>query len=187
MRRKIATLADGCNNQPDIMKPLHIKRLAFIAALALLPGIGAGAQIYLGGGLGLTTSPSGNSLSLVLNPDIACRVSNSFVVGGQLSFRTGYEGMSVVPYARWHVTSLDSRLSLFVSADAPCTFRNKRTDVYLQVRPGLSLSMSDNLYLLAYFGAFGWSATFENGRPASFGWISRLDRDSINLGFCVAL
>ena len=162
-----------------------MKRLVLIAA-ALILSIGAKAQLYLGGGLGLAAT-SRDGVTLVINPDVAYRVSHSLVVGGQFSFRLGQEGIGVVPYARWHITPMDLLFSLFVTADAPCTFYNGWTSVNLHIRPGASLRISSKLHLLAYFGAFGWSGVIENGRSTAGGWMARLDRDTINLGFTIAL
>ena len=161
-----------------------MKRI-IVVLLALTLCVGARAQLYLGGGLGLGVR--NGYLSLDISPDIGYRLGNNLVVGGQLSYRTGYEGLGIIPYARWHVTSQDKLLSVFLSANAPCTFRWDSQSYSFQLRPGASLRLAGNLYALMQIGYFGWSTVVTDGHAVSNGWEWRLDWDTIKIGFCICL
>lgn len=166
------------------MKRLNRIIITFAVALLCSASFCNAQRIYIGGGIGIGTT--GNGLSINVSPDIACRVSDNFVVGGQLSYRTGYDRFAVIPYARWHFTPLDGLVSVFLSATAPCDFAHEYRSVSALFRPGISARVSDGLYLYAHIGALGYSAVWNSG-VRSGGWIAQLDGNSINLGFCIAL
>lgn len=163
-----------------------MKKLTIILA-AILICVCANAQIYIGGGLGLRPSRYGDGISLSISPDVAYRVTNSMVIGGQLSYSTGYNGLGITPYLRWHVTPIAKNLSLFLSASIPTVFQDDLISVSFRLRPGATLRVSENLWLMAYLGSFGYTTLVSNGETLSSGWVASFDRNSINIGFCVCL
>lgn len=166
------------------MKHLNCVIITIFISILASSSLCNAQKIYIGGGIGI--GASGNGLSVNISPDIAYRVSNSFVVGGQLSYRTGYNRFAVIPYARWHIMPMEGPVSVFLSATAPCEFAHNYTSAGLRFRPGLSVRASDNLYLYAHIGSFGYSTVWSSG-TRSGSWVAQLDSNSISLGFCIVL
>ena len=160
--------------------------MVFVLAVLSSASICHAQKVYVGGGIGIGIGSGSNGLSVNISPDIAYRASDNFVVGGQLSYRTGYNRIAFIPYARWHFMPMEGVVSVFLSATAPCEFAHEYSSVGFRFRPGLSVRVSDNLYLYAYVGSFGYSSVWESGLRSG-NWVARLDGNSINLGFCIAL
>ena len=146
----------------------------------------ANAQWYMGGGFGITRGYEGHGLSLNIYPDIVYRFDNVLAAGAQISYRTGYPGFGVTPYARVHVLRAEQRLSLFLCAAAPMRFENDYKSVGFSIRPGFSLRVSKRVHLVGYLGDLGYSQVTSAGVTTG-GWRASLGRDDINMGFCVAL
>lgn len=163
-----------------------MKKLIIILTALLLCSAAKG-QVYLGGGFGITSSYHGRGISLYIAPDVAYRINNSFVTGAQLSYRTGYPGLGFTPYIRWHAAPLGDSVSLFLSASMPCVFQEDYTTINFRIRPGATVRVSDRLYMVAHIGAFGYGTTYCDGEKVSSGWFASLDRDYINVGFCIML
>ena len=165
-----------------------MKKILIVIIALTLSAASTGAQILIGGHIGFGTRVDGNGLSLSLYPDISYRLNNNFIVGGQLSYRTSYNQFGVNPYIRCHVRPFGTDMvTLFLSANLPCEFAGNASSVSLRLRPGITLRVSENFYLVANIGYTGYSWTFNGRRLISSGWSSRFNQDSINIGFCVAL
>lgn len=164
-----------------------MKRLIVIVAL-LIVSMTARGQFYLGGGIGLGSRYGGygEGLSLTIAPDFAYRVNNNFMVGAQVSYRTGYDRLAVTPYARWHIMPLEGLVSIFVSMTAPLEFYGDYTSVSARVRPGIAIRVSPGLYLLAHIGSFGYTEVFSGGEHYG-DWVAAIDGNNISLGFCIGL
>lgn len=166
-----------------------IGKKGLIAAVLLFWSFGAQAQrVYIGGNIGLTGNADGDGISLLIAPDISYAVSNTFIVGGQLSYRTGYDMFALTPYARWHIMPLGKGLlSIYVSASLPCEFAGSNASVGLYVRPGLALRIVGRTYFTASFGYAGYCWDFAMGHLTGSGWTARLDSDCIDFGITVCL
>ena len=175
--------------KPRQLIPFTASRHLLIVTIALmLSAASAGAQVLIGGHIGLGTRADGNGLSLSLYPDISYRLNNNFIVGGQLSFRTSYNQLGVNPYLRCHLRPFGTDLiTVFLSANMPCEFTGNSSSISLRLRPGFTVRISENFYLVANVGYTGYSWTFNGSRLISSKWSSRFNQDSINIGFCVAL
>ena len=163
------------------------KGLLIALMLTISAAFNAKAQILIGGNIGIGNAPDGG-ISLYVAPDVSYRLNNNFVAGGQLYYRTGYDRVGVTPYARWHILPIgSSAFSIFLSATAPCEFYGGGSTVSIRLRPGLTLRINDNVYLVANVGYTGYSWSFSNGKVVSSGWYSQFNGDSINIGFCFAI
>lgn len=164
-------------------------RKALVVAVMSLAALNANAQrLYVGGSIGLGGNASGDGISLYLAPDVSYAVSNSFIVGGRLSYRTGYDRFAITPYARWHIMPLGtSVVSVFLTATVPCQFTGSESSVALYARPGLAVRIGTGTYLTASVGYAGYCWNFDMGHVTSSGWTARLDPDCIDIGvsFCL--
>lgn len=161
-----------------------MRKLILILALALCCTV-SHAQWYVGGGIGLGRSYSGRGVSLNIHPDLAYRFNNVFTAGAQLSYRTGYPGVGVTPYARAHVFGAKN-LSLFVTAGVPCVFDDDYSSVGFVISPGAALKVSKRVYLMAHLGRVGYYSVTSGG-VRSTGWNSGFTRDDVNVGFIFAI
>lgn len=165
-----------------------MKKILIVTIALMLSAASAGAQVLIGGHIGFGTRADGNGLSLSLYPDISYRLNNNFVVGGQLSYRTGYNRLGVNPYLRCHLKPFGTDVvTVFLSANLPCEFEGSASSVSLRLRPGFTVKVSENFYLVANIGYTGYTWTFNGRRLISSGWYSQFNQDSVNIGFCVAL
>ena len=155
-----------------------MKKLA-IGLVFLLMTVSAGAQISLGGSIGLRIRDS--RLALNLSPDIGYRINSSMVVGTSLSYYTGADRFGVSPYYRWMFLPIGNTLRLFVTASAPMWFGSDYRSIGAIVRPGAAIRLVDMAYLAIHIGAFGFnSVTTSAGRTS--GWVGQMDRDSVSIG-----
>ena len=165
---------------------MSTKKVIIIAVL-LLASLTAKGQFYLGGGIGLGSNRDGRGgISFTFAPDFSYRVSNNFLVGAQVSYRTGYDRLAVTPYARWHILPLEGIVSIFVSANAPFEFYPDYTTLGVRLRPGIAIRVSQGVYMLVNIGSFGYSEVFQNGRHYG-DWVAAVDGNNISIGFCVGL
>lgn len=164
---------------------MRMKKFIVIAVL-LLASLSARGQFYLGGGIGLGSRYDGRGIALTLAPDFAYRVNNNFMVGAQVSYRTGYDRFAVTPYARWHILPLEGAVSIFMSMTAPMEFYGDYAAISARVRPGIAVRVSPGLYLLAHIGSFGYTEVFQNGSHHG-DWVAAIDGNNISLGFCIGL
>lgn len=165
-----------------------MKKILIVIIALILSSASAGAQILIGGHIGIGNKADGSGLSLSIYPDISYRLNNNFIVGGQLSYRTSYNRLGMNPYLRWHLKPFGTdAVTLFLSANAPCEFSGSGSTVSLRLRPGFTVRVSNNVYLVANIGYTGYTWAFNGGRMVSSGWYSRFNEDSINIGFSIAL
>lgn len=162
-----------------------MKRLILMLALALCCTV-ASAQWYLGGGLGLCRSYSGHGIALDIHPDLAYRFDNIFTAGAQLSYRTGYPGIGVIPYARATVLRAEQKLSVFISAGVPCVFDTDYRSIGFRIQPGAALRVTKRVYLMAHLGNVGYYSVTSEG-VNNKGWSAGFNREDFHLGFIVAL
>ena len=161
------------------MRNKRILRIFLILALQLMP-VMAGAQIYIGGHIGLATS--GDRVGINLAPEIGYGVNQYLTVGGNISYQSLQNIFGVTPYARFNFLTLGNFARLYAEATAPMRFASSYQNYNLFLRPGVSLRLGDSVWLMATIGAFGYSWLKSDG-VRSDGWVARVDGNTISLGF----
>ena len=134
----------------------------------------------LGGGLDYN---SATGWYVDICPDIAYRCNDAIFLGGRVSY-TYYNHtsrMGLIPYSRIHFVPLGKMVTLFATLEAPCYFWSDYLSLGAWARPGIGVRVSEGAYVMASYGAFGYTYVRQGGVPAS-GWLSRLDSDTLSLG-----
>ena len=134
----------------------------------------------LGGGLDYN---SATGWYVDICPDIAYRCNDALFLGGRVSY-TYYDHtsrMGLIPYSRIHFVPLGKMVTLFATLEAPCYFWSDYLSLGAWARPGIGVRVSEGAYVMASYGAFGYTYARQGGVPAS-GWLSRLDSDTLSLG-----
>ena len=157
-----------------------MKRTLILLAVLMLC-IPSFARVYVGGHIGISTS--GDRIGINVAPEVGYRINNSFDVGGLLSYQSLYSTFGVTPYARWHFVSFGDRVNMFIEANTPMRFANNYQSYGFIVRPGVTVRLSDNVWLMGKVGRFGYEYV-KSGDIISSGWLARLNGDSITIGFC---
>ena len=176
IRRIIFKLFVNC----DVKEFKEMKKIILAVIISLLP-VCAGAQILVGGNIGLSTY--GDRVGVNISPEVGYIVNDSFTVGGYLSYRSLSSSLGITPYARWKFVSLGNRFQFFLAAQAPMNFARDYQSYSFYLRPGAILWLADNVGMVAHIGAFGYSFV-KSGNAVSRGWEARLNGDSISIGFC---
>lgn len=165
------------------MKNKRIIRIFLILALQFVP-LMAGAQIYVGGHIGLATD--GDKLGVNLAPEVGYGVNQYLTVGGNISYHSLYNTFGVTPYARLHFLTLGNIARLYAEATAPMRFASGYQNYNLFLRPGVSLRLGDSVWLMATIGAFGYS-WYNSGGVRSDGWYAKVDGNTVSIGFCFGI
>ena len=157
-----------------------------IAVTAMLVSLCAGAQVFVGGNLGFSINGNGSGANIYVAPDIGYRINNQFTVGGQLSYQSSGSTFGLTPYFRWKFISIGDRVRFFISANAPLRFNRDAWACGFHLRPGATVRITDNLYLVAHVGTFGYTYA-RSGDAISKGWVAKVNGDNISIGFCIGI
>lgn len=167
-----------------IMRKKVIFRIAVLAA-ALLFSYNAHAQLILGGNIGLSVAGD-NRVGINIAPEVGYAINPYFTMGGLISYQSLYNTFGITPYVRTTPVSIKDIVRLHLSLTAPMRFAGSYQSYQLDVRPGISVRISGNVWIMAHIGAFGYEWV-HNGAASSSGWIARVNGDTINIGFCIGL
>jgi len=162
-----------------------MKKIILLIALMGFLSMKAEAQWYLGGGLGFGTGPN-NQFSIYVAPEVGYHFTNSFTIGGNLSYRSGYNIFGVDPYLRWHILKPESAVRIIASIHAPLKFASDYFAYGFFVQPGISIRVAPTARLECHVGAFGWgSAT--SGATKYSGWEASVNSNNISVGVVFAI
>lgn len=132
-----------------------------------LVSLTAGAQVYVGGGVGLWRNRDANTTNFALVPEVGYKLSDRWSIGTTLGYEHAYtkgekvNGVVVSPYARYNAVSL-GRVTFFVDGGFGfSTFKVKGADSssngwQVGVSPGLSVALTDRLNFISHVGFLGW-------------------------------
>lgn len=134
----------------------------------------------LGGGLDYSSS---TGWYIDVCPDVAYRCSDALFVGGRVSYTYyNYSSMmGVIPYARLHFVPLGKAVTVFATMETPCYFWTDYLRLGAWARPGIGVRVAEGAYLLASYGALGYSYIRQGGVTGS-GWTSLWDSDTLSIG-----
>lgn len=171
--------------------------MTIVAAIA---AVSVNAQIYVGGGLGLTsTSYDGNSTTTFkLLPEVGYNLDNKSAVGLALTYAQSGKGndkvtaIGVKPYYRYAFLT-SGKVSLL--ADGGFFFGNveayngtlnkmvKTNDFQIGVWPGVAVAVSDKISFVSHFGFLGYETIKPDYDGAKSTDTFGFDLSSLNLTF----
>lgn len=164
----------------------NIRKFAIAALFCFISATGAKAQIILGGSIGFTPGRDGTGIGINLAPEIGYSFNDKIAAGGYISYQSRYNSFGITPYARWHFVGIGNRVRLFLCATAPMRFSSGYQSYGLNVRPGLTIRIADNVGIMAHIGTFGYNWEVSNNQMNSY-WLARVNGDNISIGFCVGI
>ena len=149
--------------------------MTMVAALAAMT---MNAQVYLGGGLNLSsTSKDGNSSTkIAVTPEIGYVLDENSALGLGITFSTSGKDASkqttfgVNPYYRYNVVKTE-KVNLFL--DGSFTFMNykgdgsnkdyKENEWSVGIRPGVAVALNEKLSFVSHFGFVGYETVNPDG------------------------
>jgi hypothetical protein len=170
-----------------------MKKFFLIAVIIFCATVSASAQLYIGGALStwMDESSSGSSTTTTVKvmPEIGYSFNERFSLGASVgldvtmpenSDATVY--MHFSPYARFSYYNREL-VSLFFDGGVDFTTRavgdgDPTTQMYVGIKPGVAMFLSDRLSLVAHFGFFGYEKYFSESSGLGF----RLNGNSLSLG-----
>lgn len=166
---------------------VNMRRKIALAILLLNLTVCAEAQIIFGGNIGISTSSGSDSrIGIVIAPEIGYSFSPNFTVGGILSYGSLQNTFGITPYLRGYFVNIQDFLRIFLSVQAPCRFAPGYQSYGAYARPGASVRIGQNVWLVAHIGAFGYSYVKSQGSSYG-GWSAKVNFNTINIGFCFAI
>lgn len=165
------------------MKKIFMTMVAALAAMTM------NAQVYLGGGLNLSsTSKDGNSSTkIAVTPEIGYVLDENSALGLGITFSTSGKDASkqttfgVNPYYRYNVVKTE-KVNLFL--DGSFTFMNykgdgsnkdyKENEWSVGIRPGVAVALNEKLSFVSTMGLLGYKSSKPDGDKATntFGLIN---------------
>ena len=177
----------------------------FMTLAAVCVAATMNAQVYVGGGLGLTsTSQDGSTNTKVkLMPEIGYSLNDSWAIGVAFGYAENEQSVTtnnitvsaknkafeVNPYVRYTFAKLD-KVNLFLDGSVGYMHEdpaagNKVNTFGLGIKPGIAVNLNDKLSFVAHAGFLGWQnvkADYDGAKAANtFGF----DLDGSNLSFGV--
>jgi len=140
----------------------------------------ARAQLCVGGGIGFGQGSDGK-LTVNISPEVSYYVSNSFALGGRLSYYSGDNRFTVDPYIRWHMLKPSRIVRILATVHAPVAFASEYSSYGFYFQPGISFRLGSNVRLECHVGAFGWGSVKYADRTYS-GWEARINSSNITFG-----
>ncbi|MCQ2181737.1 MAG: porin family protein [Bacteroidales bacterium] len=153
-----------------------------ILALTLCLAVSAQAQFYLGGNLGLSTSSGDDRVGIIIAPEFGYHFNPYLSVGGTVSYRSLSNSFGISPYVRGYLFNIADVVRIFLTAQAPLNFSGNYQSYGAFLRPGVSVRITGNTFLMAHIGAFGYSYV-KYGDVGQGGWIAKVNQNTINIGF----
>ncbi len=167
-----------------------MKKILFLAVMAVM-AISASAQnLYLGGSLGYnhTKTDDVKTDNFIIAPEVGYNFNETFAVGGLLSYtweKDNYSMFTIEPYARYtYFRSENNLISLFVDGGFGLGFispdEGDSTTVWnIGFKPGLSLNVTEKFSFVAHVGFFGYEDFKEAGKHTGLG----IDCNKLSFGF----
>ena len=174
------------------MKKILMTMVAAFAAVSMQ------AQVYIGGSFAIEAWSSqknaGDKSETVFKimPEIGYNLNDQWAIGTVVGYQNdkwnGVDGLSesaftVAPYVRYTYTKV-GKVSLFVDGGADFTSASKAdwTEISVGLKPGLAVSLTDNLSFVSHIGFLGWNQFNPDGDDNSINKIG-LDFDATNITF----
>lgn len=143
----------------------------FLTLLVAIATVSAGAQTYVGGGVGFWRNADDNHTNFNLKPEVGYNLSDKWAVGIGIGYDYNYKNdvkdhkFSVDPYARWSFVKFGP-VGLFLDMGFGIgTHKTKVGDAdasdadvtwQIGVAPGVKVSLCKNLDFIAHCGFFGY-------------------------------
>lgn len=141
-------------------------------AIAVLIGVAAHAQFYVGGQVGIYHDTGAEMGALTVLPEAGYCLNENMAVGAVVGFTSSWindvsndGSFTLQPYFRYSFLEMGP-VKFFVDAQLQLEFlshhnlvtdtRNNDTHFGLGVAPGLSIPLNDNLSFVGHLGQFGY-------------------------------
>ena len=174
------------------MKKILMTMVAVFAAMNM------NAQVYVGGSLAIEAWSSqvkaGDKSETVFKimPEIGYNLNEDWAIGTVIGYQSdkfsGINGVSesaftIAPYARYTFSKL-GKVNLFVDGGVDFTSASKAdwTELAIGFKPGLSISLTDNLSFVSHIGFIGWDQLNPDGDDNNISKFG-LNLDGMNISF----
>ena len=174
------------------MKKILMTMVAAFAAVSMQ------AQVYVGGSFAIEAWSSQKNAgdrsetAFKIMPEIGYNLNDQWAIGTVIGYQNdkfnGVNGLSesafsIAPYARYTFSKL-GKVNLFVDGGVDFTSGSKAdyTDLGVGFKPGLAVSLTDNLSFVSHVGFIGWKQHNPDGddnNTSKFG----IDLSGANLTF----
>lgn len=175
--------------------------MMMIAAM-MVAVLGAKAQVYVGGGVGLQTSSyDGNSETFFsIIPEVGYNLDENWAVGvsvgyGEAKTKIKIDNVQVTekvktfqitPYARYTFVKFD-KVNLFVDGGVGYKYENyagtKTNTFSIGVKPGVAVNLNEKLSFVAHVGFLGYQNDKEKGADKSTNTFGvALDGNNLSFG-----
>ena len=154
-----------------------MKKTLFAIALAMTAMVSS-AQVFVGGGLGFSSSKyegsDYSSTSFNFSPEVGYVLDDVWSFGLPISIATertaldkaleeeGESAWSIAPYARYTFFRSGS-LSVFVDGILGLSGADDDSNVSLSVAPGVAYGFTENISVVTRLGSLGWNNQYGNG------------------------
>ncbi len=143
-----------------------MKKIVLAIALAVCT-LGANAQVWMGGSLGLNVTKNkvidDTNTTFTIAPEVGYSLNDNWDVALGLGYSTDSKAFSIKPYARYTFAQLGS-VGFFV--DGGIDYTTKIDEFWIGLRPGIKFAASDKITLVAHLGSFGYVT---NDAASNFG------------------
>lgn len=166
--------------------------------VAVFAAMNMNAQVYIGGSVAIEAWSSqklaGDKSETVFKimPEIGYNLNEDWAIGTVIGYQSdkynGVNGISesaftVAPYARYTFSKL-GKVNLFIDGGVDFTSASKTdwTELAIGLKPGLAISLTDNLSFVSHIGFIGWDQFNPDGddnNTSKFG----LDLSGMNISF----
>ena len=161
-----------------------------LLAVVMFASLNASAQFYVGGSVGFgSVKPVGGGDSefiFRILPEMGYNLNDQWAVGAVLGYQKGFpytgqnlgtgeyntlyssskaEAFTIAPYVRYTAMEWDMVKFFFDGGMAFQSIKDTGTNISLGVRPGVALSLTDEISFVAHLGFLG----FENFSPKGDG------------------
>lgn len=181
--------------------PLNTKKMKkiFMTLVAAFAAMSMNAQVYIGGSFAFEAWSSqklaGDKSETVfkLMPEIGYNLNEEWAIGTVIGYQSdkfnGVNGVSesaftIAPYARYTFSDL-GKVKLFVDGGLGFTSASKAdwTELQIGFKPGLAVSLTDNLSFVSHIGFIGYDQLNPDGDDNNISMFGlSLDGSDISFG-----
>ena len=159
-----------------------MKKILMTLAAAFV-AVTMSAQIYVGGGIGFSSSKyrgGDNQTAYKILPEIGYNIDETLAVGVQLGYQQGYvmsynavdkeKTLTISPYLRYNALKFDK---LTVFGDLNVLYENedydgaKSTTIGVGIKPGIAIALNDKFTFVSHLGFLGYKQEKEDDVDAS--------------------
>ncbi|WP_455674866.1 porin family protein [Phocaeicola sp.] len=176
-----------------------MKKIVLVCMVVLM-AIGANAQVYVGGTLGISSVKTDKSTydvkttTFKIMPEVGYELDENWSIGTVVGYEYNKTGdvkintLNIAPYARYSFLNSDL-VRLFVDGGFGfSTSKVKGSDALnswnVGLKPGLAIKLSDHFCLIAKYGFFGYkNSEIDNDGASVKQFGLNLDTDELSFGF----